>query len=283
MAASKPTIDLNILSPYALYRPEDFLRNVRLYCDMLPDLLPEKWGWWEPLKTPFDPQRLETLVPASGRCETIDWKRTRKPKATGSFRTRRKSAEPGWNSHAHTDLYVQADQADPERLMAYLKAASLAFGADIALMDSVTPEYKELAWKSASARGGYFFLVTGVLEHWLPDIFWGTVFGPAYVRFFGKDRLMSAPAYRVEDLGPEMVYLQLSPSVLDLHTDFASVQAVRERVKRHLDNNAFFDPAGGYDWHGDPNKYPPEKPPVLNVPVFDLAPDDVPVPEWRVA
>lgn len=116
-----------------------------------------------------------------------------------------------------------------------------------------------------------FFLVTHTLRHWLPDLFWGTVFGPAYVKLFGMDRLLSTPAFAVERLAEDMVYIQLSPSIEDLHTDFFAVQAVRVRAKEHLGNDAFFDPAKAYDWRkAERSKNVPN---VFRVPAFEVKRD----------
>jgi hypothetical protein len=111
-------------------------------------------------------------------------------------------------------------------------------------------------------------LVTHVLRHWLPDIFWATVFGPPYVRLFGKERLLAAPASVVEELGPETIYLQVSERVTDVLDDPDNIRSRRELIKTHLGIDAFFVSGRGYDRLqrgpiGD----------VFTVPQFELSPD----------
>jgi hypothetical protein len=56
---------------------------------------------------------------------------------------------------------------------------------------------------------------------------------------------MSSPAPIVEDLGHEMLYMQLSNNHLDVINHSDDIENVRRRVKQHLNNNAFFNPMLG--------------------------------------
>jgi len=87
------------------------------------------------------------------------------------------------------------------------------------------------------------------LRHWLSDIPWRTVFGVAYCRMFGKAHLLATPAHKVEDIGPETVYIQLTPTLQDVVDGFSGVIAARQRAKIHLGLDAFFDPARANDQH----------------------------------
>ena len=91
----------------------------------------------------------------------------------------------------------------------------------------------------------WFQAATCELIHCLPDMYWGVVFGKAYSDLFGMDKLLSAPAYHVEQLSDDAVYIQLSETLGDVLTNFDEVQAVREKVKEHL-GNAFFRPELAY-------------------------------------
>lgn len=51
---------------------------------------------------------------------------------------------------------------------------------------------------------------------------------------------MTAPAYKVEQLGPETVYLQPSSSLFDMHERYDEVDSIRCEAKQHLDDNIFF-------------------------------------------
>jgi len=126
----------------------------------------------------------------------------------------------------------------------------------------------------------WFQAATCELIHCLPDMYWGVVFGKAYSDLFGMDKLLSAPAYHVEQLSDDAVYIQLSETLGDVLTNFDEVQAVREKVKEHL-GNAFFRPELAYpivtpiiiDGELDFDYQPPEPGLVYNVPNFVLKKD----------
>jgi len=259
-----------VLSPLSLTKPEDFLDAVRTFCRLLPQVRPTNWGWWEPLKQEFDAEHLDKLVPQSGNCETVHWERRKKPKAEGSFGVRWRSGVPGvYDTHSDINFTVELGQVEQEALVAYLKEASVRSKADFAFVDALTPEYSEFARESESApyRDG-FLLATHLLRHWLPDVFWATVFGPAYVRLFGKERLLTAPAYSVQELGPETIYVQLTGRITDVVEDHEGVQSCRKLLKEHLRSNAFFVSGKGYNRR---ERGPGEN--IFDVPTFQLIDD----------
>ncbi|WP_147284562.1 GIY-YIG nuclease family protein [Pandoraea pulmonicola] len=254
-----------------LTKPSDFLSAVQLFCDELPEITPEKWGWWEPLDCDFDRNNLRDLIPGSGISETVYWQRKKLPKSEGSFAVRWRSKSPAVSdTHARIGFTVELKQIEQASLVSYIKNASTVFSADIAFFDVLTPEYTEFSVESGSAPyGDRLMVVTHLLRHWLPDIFWATVLGPPYVRIFGKDRLLSAPAYAVEDLGPETVYVQLTKNLADAYERGSELQLARNSFKEHLRSNAFFVEGKGYDRLqkgavGD----------VFEVPKFDLVEDE---------
>ncbi|MFL9866737.1 hypothetical protein PQR67_21385 [Paraburkholderia fungorum] len=245
----KDPVCVNVLSPLSLRSPMDFLRAVRTYEEVFPNVLPEKWGWWEPLDRAFDAQNIEALVPAAGTCETVFWQRKKCPKAEGAFSVRWRSKSPMVkDTHSNIDLTLELADVEQDLLVHALETLSVRTEADIAILDVANARYEDFAFDSASAPfGERFMLVTHVLRHWLPDVFWGTVFGPPYVRLFGKDRLMSAPAAVVKELGEEMIYLQLTDKLADTIFNFDAVLASRLAVKAHLAVDAFFQSERAYD------------------------------------
>jgi hypothetical protein len=245
----KTPVSVNVLSPMALKRPTEFLDTVQTFCDSLHHVTPEKWGWWEPLERDFDSQDLKMLVPEGGTCETVYWQRKKQRKAEGSFGVRWCSKSPKVrDTHSNISFFTELGQVPQADLVAYVKTASVRSNADFALVDTLTESYREFAIESGSAPyGERFMVVTHLLRHWLPDVFWGTVFGPAYVRLLGKERLLSAPAYVVEELAPEMVYVQLTEKIADVLEDDAGIRSRRDLFKAHFPCNAFFLSGQGYD------------------------------------
>ncbi|WP_157125654.1 hypothetical protein [Pandoraea norimbergensis] len=240
---------INVLSPLTLTSERDFLDVVQTFCNFLPEICPEKWGWWEPLDRRFDGDDVTSLVPDGGNCQTVYWQRKRQPKAEGSFNVRWHSkSSKVEDTHSKIGFSFELGRVQQESLVAYLKNASIRTKADFSFVDVLTPGYRDFAVESESAPyGDRFMVVTHLLRHWLPDVFWGTVFGPPYVRLLGKDRLLTAPAFLVEELGPETIYVQLTERLEDAVEDSAKIQASRELFKRHLRSNAFFIRGQGYD------------------------------------
>lgn len=245
---------------------------------MLPEYMPMKWGWSEPLTQVFDPVHPEGLLD-QGKCDNVWWKRTGTHRGHGSWMKRWKSGvDYLGDTHATIDLSVY-EAAFQEKLLAYLKEASRNTGADFALLDSITEPYFDFAlesqltkWTSKQhPRSWHILLSTHTLRHWLPDMPWAVVFGPAYVRMFGKEKLLSTPAYLVEDIDPEMVFIQLTPKMDDIHDQFDMVMAARATAKRHLGEDAFFKSELAYDHKDEHNKGKAGK--VFRVPTFELKPD----------
>ncbi|GLZ23168.1 hypothetical protein [Burkholderia plantarii] len=245
----KAPVSVNILSPLTLRGSTEFLDAVQTFTDLLPRLTPERWGWWEPLEREFDAEHLDRLVPEKGLCETVYWQRKKQPKAEGAFSVRWSSKSSRvHDTHSNISLTAELRQVEQEAIVGYLKNASMRSAADFALVDTLAGSYRDFAIESGSAPyGERFMVVTHLLRHWLPDVFWGTVFGPPYVRLLGKERLLSAPAYIVEELAPEMVYVQLSERIVDVVEDNAGLRTRRELFKEHFDSNVFFRSGQGYD------------------------------------
>lgn len=268
------TFEVCIKSRKSFTIPEDYILAVRLHCEMLPEYMPMKWGWSEPFKHVFDPEHLEQLLD-NDRCTHVWWKRTGKQKADGSWM--RCWGQPLSPTRTHASITVSVyESVLQHKFLAYLKAASLRSDADFGLIDSVSEQYAAFAMDSDLAcwtrRGDpstcRIFVTTHTLRHWLPDMPWAGVFGPAYVRMFGKEKLMSTPAYCVEELGKEMVFIQLTPRLEDIHEQFEMAMAARAQAKQHLGEDAFFKSELAYDYTDEANKDKAGK--IFRTPVFDL-------------
>jgi hypothetical protein len=248
----KTEVNLSVLSPRSLYDPVEFLESVRTLCELLPEITPEKWDWYEPLRNPFRVNNMIEMIPTNGKnCETTYWKRTRKPKAEGSFDVRWRSAVPRvLDSHSHVDFAVELGQVSQDSLVHWLKTQSHRSRAHIALIDTIVESRRGFLQENEMAPyGGHLYLVTHVLRHWLPDVFWGTVFGAPYVALFAKDRLLSAPVAVVEEIADDMIYVQLTEKLTDVVDAEPSVAAARAAFKRHVAVDAFYESAHGYSLH----------------------------------
>lgn len=97
------------------------------------------------------------------------------------------------------------------------------------LIPLVLPVYGEI--RNMSLRGAD---LPFDLPRRLPDIPWISIYGPPYVSLFGRERLLTAPFKRVEEVNPGHIWAQASESVFDVLPDDAKVA-----IRRHLGNDAF--------------------------------------------
>lgn len=241
-------VTTTLLSPLSLRRSADMLKAVQTYAECLPIALPEQWGWSEPDR-PFDLRDMEQTIASAGECDSIYWKRKRAPKAEGSFTVRwRSKSQYLRDTHGKISFTSELGQISQAELINWLKTAGPRTQVHMGMIDAVTKPYLPFAQESgASPYGDNFLFTTHLLRHWLPDVFWGTVFGQPYVKLFGKERLLNAPVAVAEEIAENMVYLQLTDNLADLINDFDAVQACRTQVKKHLQVDAFFESARGYD------------------------------------
>ncbi len=274
----KDNFTLHIESVWSFKLASQFVSVVKLHCELLPEYMPTRWGWTEPKKN-FDPTHIEQLVFENNRADNVWWKRIERPKATGSWMVRW-GKEPKTYTHASIDLNIIESRLQ-SKLIAYLQQASMFTDADFSFLDGMNEFYRPMAMQShiSSFGGDRLYVTTHTLRHWLPDMPWAVVFGPAYVRLFGKDNLLSCPAYKVEELGPEMVFIQLTPNIDDIHQQFDVVMKARALAKQHLGEDCFFKPELAYDYRLSvmnplsEEEIEAKRGKVFRVPTFELKPD----------
>ncbi len=252
-------IETTILTPRRLLSRTDGVDALDLLCNVSPNYVPQKWGTYEPIRTPFDPADFEPVLNSWGN--VFLWKR-RMPKAEGSVWS-------AWSPRHKTGsicLKADAAKADVDGLIRLVEEFTSRFHPFFCLIHLLTERDISIGRLNKTVgcldpqRQRYGLCVTGhQLEKYIPDLYWVTVFGKSYVELFGKERLLSAPAPIVREIGGGCIYIQLSDSIYDLETDYERVDAVKQAIKKHLDCNAFFDPDAPSD-----HKY--------NVPALELEP-----------
>lgn len=238
----KRLIFTKIYTPQMLAAPANFFERVHHYCDFFPEMLPEKCGFWSPMKIQFSPDVIESLIPddRGGAADTIWYQRLKKPRFMSNL-------SPSSHGHTHSTEYIgyELEHVEQQKIIEYLKNTTVKFNGDLAIIDA--NRYKEP--NPLSAEGWDDVTpYTHELKHWLPDMYWGTIFGKAYVELFGLDVLLNTPAYLVEKLSDEAVYIQLSPFVQDVFEKTDHVDNLREKAKQHLGNEAFWSPEKEYEF-----------------------------------
>jgi hypothetical protein len=259
-------LDLALLTTRRLDRPVDGALLLSRLCAH-EQLVPEKCGVYDPLNVAFDRSQIDRIASELWHESGFNWKRE-KPKQEGM-------AGPESLPHVHASVHLSVWDNDlAEVLIEYLRSEAIQLGADIG--------YVEPDWPGKTGSSSAFFersspsiaqeefdqigrgYYTVQLKDFLVQLKWATVFGPPYVRMFGRKTLLTAPAAVVEEIAPEMIYLQLTASVGDVSADLPAFFSLRRRVKAHIGSDAFFDPVKG--------KGP------YRVPKFSLAPWGAPRP-----
>lgn len=74
----------------------------------------------------------------------------------------------------------------------------------------------------------------------LPGIYWANLFGRPYIKFFGRDKLLSAPCYQVREIHRDLILLLTADSP---NSDaLIRNDAVVNEIKAYLNQNAFAGP-----------------------------------------
>jgi hypothetical protein len=238
-----------ILSPLPLNREEDARRLIGLWAEIAPNILPDRAGTHEPLKQSFSITDLEGLL--EGWEYQVLFKRVSKPKLHSSVFVQ-------YGPHRrHSSWTISID--DPQNLnlasvLKLLDRASTEFSADFAFIHKPTKcdieiglASSSISYVSTAKRSISLFVTTHLLRKYIPDVYWVTVFGKPYVDLFSRERLLSAPAYRVRELENGSVLIQLTEFPGESGDGPNSYQTRKALVKDHLNSDAFFDLRKGVD------------------------------------
>jgi hypothetical protein len=233
-------IALEILSPLLLTKREDGEKIFDLWQKYLPGLLPDRYGYCEPIDQPFDPRDIETVL-NGWRWSFFALKK--KPAVEASIFKRKPTQRlhAGWSFAADVGAASQAD------LITFLKMASVTLRADFSCLHLLTQSELQRGRASGvvmaldkQATKLHFMIGSRELQQRIPDLFWATVFGGPYVEMFGRDRLLSAPAFSTESLSNETVLLQTTEKLSDVEQHPNVFNEARSRIKAHLGQDAFF-------------------------------------------
>jgi hypothetical protein len=79
---------------------------------------------------------------------------------------------------------------------------------------------------------------TDIKKH-IPGIYWKTLFGKPYVDWIGKEKIIKAPCFKINELTNGSVELQAYENPEDYNTETAMQQV--KKIKDYLGNDIFFD------------------------------------------
>lgn len=204
-------------------------RMLRMICDLLPEVMPEFYNTYEPVNQKFDLSQLDSAL--KDWSFSFLWKR-KKPSVTGSIFMGTAQFERPF--HTSFTIRTKPENIGTQRLVRFVQEFSTAFRVDFSLVHVLTqPEIE-------SKR--HFGLSTFILKESLPSMYWATVFGPPYVKIFGRERLLSTPAATIKELAEDLFYIQLTNDLMDTRRQPERVEMARQVAKQHLDSNVFLDP-----------------------------------------
>ncbi|OLD12724.1 MAG: hypothetical protein AUI97_06485 [Crenarchaeota archaeon 13_1_40CM_3_52_17] len=121
----------------------------------------------------------------------------------------------------------------PAKLVTVAKSLYGAVGANRGDIRNDFHEEPLGTWKKDNARGWN----PPKVRHALQGLFWANFFGPEYVDMWGREKMLSAPCYRAEELPDGGVILQLSASPFDASKpEYADT---KQRLYDYLGEDAF--------------------------------------------
>lgn len=258
-------ITLQLQSMYSFRNTAHLLPLIKLQIDMLPEYFPTNWGFTEKCEFSFSWQSIATNVSNPMLHPFIFWRRLGKDRTNGNLLMEWNPA-PGVDlgfEHAKLGMNVFSTKYQ-HKILLYLKSLALMGKANFGFIEAFTEKYAPIGILNRSINLDLLMPITHIMRHWLPDIPWACVFGPDYIKLFGKDRISSTPAFCVEILSEEAIFIQLTSNIDDLWTDFDGVMEARELAKRHLGYDCFFQEQLAYDWQ----EHPENAGKIFRVPTF---------------
>jgi hypothetical protein len=233
---------IEILSPLPLISREDGKIVLELWKDYLPELLPDYYGNWEPIDIIFNRHELDLIL---GQWKWPFLAKKINPKVDASIWMRK-----GLNQRLHSTVIfkIEANCISQSRLLSFLRAASIRLNADFSCIHLLTKaelergiSNKTVTFLDKLGKKLNFFIASKELQKRIPDLYWATILGPPYIEMFGRERILSAPAYSSESLSDKMALLQMTKKMTDVNDSKDVFDAVRSCVKNWLGIDAFYE------------------------------------------
>lgn len=208
-------------------------RYFELLDEHAPRWYPGKYGFSEPMRTPFS---VETLHEAWK--PKLLWKTKQGGVAWGAVDM------PVAAHQRHSDIFINAvhHESDSLTVPALMRSVGEAFAPDYGYAHLLTvEEIREYSRPEVAqwSDGPFMSVPLHLLQESLPDLYWANLLGPPYVELFGAERIASTPAHLVVEVAPDVFYLQLTSDVEDVY-DLAGFNNHRSLAKEHLGVDAFW-------------------------------------------
>jgi hypothetical protein len=241
MATKVEKIYIEIQTPLLLNTRHEHETILDLWASHIPEYLPDRYGNSEPIDRIFDLSKREEIL-THFRWPFLAVKE--KPKLDTSIWMR----SPKKHLHSSWKLSFTFGEINVNRLISFLRAAAKQLAADFCCLTLFTDSEIDFgrrnrtAWNLDKKATRFFFAIhSQFLQQCLPDVYWLTIFGPPYVKLFGEEKILSAPASQTEVIGQKMVLMQLTPRLEDVRNT-ATFRDLKSRVKAHLGADTFYQP-----------------------------------------
>jgi hypothetical protein len=236
-----------IQSSLPLDTSEDARRLLGLWAECAPGFFPDRTGSGQPLREKLSSTAVEVVLKHWwSQCML---KRVAPPKLDASIFMR---VRPHTK---HSDWSIGLDKLqdyNPDAFYDLLRRSAVVFKADFGLIHCLTEadmtrgrENGTVAYLNTAKTEKNLFVPSIILKRYIPDVYWITLFGAPYVRLFSRQRLLSAPVHRVDELENGSIILQLTTHLADTVTDEAAFEHLRSSVRKHLNCDAIFDEKKG--------------------------------------
>ena len=238
-----------ILTPMPLNSHGEARKLFNVWAQHAPGFFPDRIVVDEPRSEPFSLDELDEALRHWTYMFSV--KRVASPKLDSTV-----FMQHGPYRSQHSNWTISPRLRDFDQAVFYnlLRHAASAFNADFGFIHHITAaEIKRkqddtIYFLDTARTEKHLFVTTHDLNKYVPDVYWTTIFGAPYVKLFTREKLLSAPVHRVEELENGSVVLQLTPDLRDTVTDEAAFEGVRKAVKDHLDSDAFLDVRKGTEY-----------------------------------
>jgi hypothetical protein len=242
MGTKVETIYIDIQTPLLLSTRQEHERILELWGHYLPECLPDKYGNSEPIDLIFDLSKRDEIL-SHFRWPLLAVKTKPKVNASVWMRSPKKFLHSSWK------LSFTFGEVNVDRLIPFLRAAAKELAADFCCLTLFTDSEIDFgrrnrtAWNlDKKATKFQFDIYSQFLQQCLPDVYWTTIFGEPYVKMFGKDKLLSAPAHQVEALSDSLISIQMTESLESVKANPPAFVEAKMRLKSFLGEDAFFRP-----------------------------------------
>ncbi len=219
------------------------------------DLLPDKIGLFEPLKTIYSEEEAINMWITDGG--------TWPGYHAGNLIAKKKV--PSFEFDVHWNL---GERARVNIITVWFTIKSFKH-----LRKNVEGLFKDLITTSAAFHGyitDYDILhrqhVQGTITDRMDGIFWCNYFSEVYVNFFGRDKILSAPWSKIENIDKDKIITYLTEEPYD--KELIESMQLEDKVKNYLGNDSFGDVEA---WRKTFGGLPKDATQYRNVPKLDLS------------